>query len=513
MNLVRQLSLVAIALQVMSLWTAEPPTYRIEFGSNLSQRAIISKKEFDALINASPVLKSFHETDETSTISIPVDASAKMVRKLLDQVANPALNISLGKKTYSNQELTEITNLASFLNIQPLLTACIKEWSKRLASPKNLQRAVDDKWIKNLPLNQDIKSLIAQEIFNSHLLSYKCIKILIDKDQNVNDSSYETSVRYSPDGRQIASGSGDNTVKIWDAATGNLLKKLTGHTQYVSSVRYSPDGKQIASGAEAIKIWEAATGNLLHTLTEHTYWVNSVDYSPDGKRIVSGSNDRTIKIWDAGTGNPLNTLRGHADKVLSVAYSPDGKQIVSGSDDHTINIWDAATGNLLHTLKGHTYPVNSVAYSPDGKHIVSGSGDRTIKIWDAGTGNPLMTLKGHTGTVWSVAYSPDGKQIVSGSNDRTIKIWDAATGDLFKPSMGHAGAVWSVTYSPDGKQIASGSHDGTIKIWQSAWTGAIDFDSVLSRMIFKHRNNLKLTTEQLDDIKRRAHIQAGDEEI
>ncbi|CAG8980239.1 hypothetical protein HYALB_00009821 [Hymenoscyphus albidus] len=285
-----------------------------------------------------------------------------------------------------------------------------------------------------------------------------------------------TSVAFSPDGKQIVSGSRDQTVRRWDAATGQqLLPALEGHTDAVTSVAFSPDGKQIVSGSrdQTVRRWDAATGQqLLPALEGHTDAVTSVAFSPDGKQIVSGSRDQTVRRWDAATGQQLlPALEGHTDAVTSVAFSPDGKQIVSGSRDQTVRRWDAATGQqLLPALEGHTDAVTSVAFSPDGKQIVSGSRDQTVRRWDAATGQQLLpALEGHTDIVTSVAFSPDGKQIVSGSRDQTVRRWDAATGQQLLPALeGHTDAVTSVAFSPDGKQIVSGSRDQTVRRWDAA---------------------------------------------
>ncbi|MDM3851887.1 MAG: ribosome assembly protein 4 [Aphanizomenon gracile PMC627.10] len=275
------------------------------------------------------------------------------------------------------------------------------------------------------------------------------------------------SVGFSRDGKQLASGSADNTIKIWDVTTGKVLNTLKGHESRVWSVGFSPDGKQLASGSadNTIKIWDVTTGKVLNTLKGHDSSVYSVGFSPDGQQLASGSDDNTIKIWDVTTGKVLNTLKGHESTVWSVGFSRDGKQLASGSADKTIKIWDVTTGKVLNTLKGHDSSVYSVGFSPDGQQLASGSDDKTIKIWDVTTGKVLNTLKGHESTVWSVGFSPDGKQLASGSADNTIKIWDVTTGKVLNTLKGHESTVWSVGFSPDGKQLASGSDDKTIKIW------------------------------------------------
>jgi len=277
------------------------------------------------------------------------------------------------------------------------------------------------------------------------------------------------SVAWSPDGKTVASGSFDKTVKLWESATGKLLATLQGHTGEVESVAWSPDGKILASGSrdETVRLWESVTGKLLATLQGHTDTVYSVAWSPDGKTLASGSYDKTVKLWDPATGKLLATLQGHTDSVYSVAWSPDGKTVASGSSDKTVELWESATGKLLATLQGHTDSVDSVAWSPDGKTLASGSRDETVRLWESATGKLLATLQGHIDTVLSVAWSPDGKTLASGSGDKMVKLWECATGKLLATLQGHTGEVESVAWSPDGNTLASGSRDETVRLWES----------------------------------------------
>ncbi|MEH1989677.1 WD40 repeat domain-containing protein, partial [Nostoc sp.] len=154
---------------------------------------------------------------------------------------------------------------------------------------------------------------------------------------------------FSPDGKTLASGSSDNTIKLWDVSTGKAIKTLIGHSSSVWGVGFSPDGKTLASGSSdnTIKLWDVSTGKAIKTLTGHSSSVYSVGFSPDGKTLASGSFDKTIKLWDVNTGKAIKTLTGHSSSVYSVGFSRDGKTLVSGSRDKTVILWDLDFDNLL----------------------------------------------------------------------------------------------------------------------------------------------------------------------
>src|SRR5262245_15214180 len=275
------------------------------------------------------------------------------------------------------------------------------------------------------------------------------------------------SVAFSPDGKMLASGRPDRTVKLFDIGSGKELANLKGYGNQYSTVAFSPDGKRLATGrGDAVKLWDAATGQELTTLKGHAgWWIASIAFSPDGKRLATAEYDRTVKLWDIGAGQEITSIKGHTDKVLSVTFSPDGRRLASGSEDRTVKLWDAATGQELTTLKGHGAGILSVAFSPDGKRLASGSSDRTVKLWDVGAGQEIATLRGHISPVQTLTFSPDGKTLASGGYDRTVKLWDVGAGRELTTFDGHGDSVFSVAFSPDGKSLASGSGDRTAKLW------------------------------------------------
>ncbi|KAI9129470.1 hypothetical protein ON05_034655 (plasmid) [Acaryochloris sp. CCMEE 5410] len=283
-------------------------------------------------------------------------------------------------------------------------------------------------------------------------------------------TDYVYGLSISPDGRTIVSASSDQTLKVWDLATGEELRTLKGHTDSVNGLSISSDGRTIvsASSDQTLKVWDLATGEELRTLKGHTDSVNGLSISPDGRTIVSASSDQTLKVWDLATGEELRTLKGHTHTVTCVSISPDGQTLVSTSWDQTLKVWDLATGEELRTLKGHTDSVYGLSISPDGRTIVSASGDYTLKVWELATGQELRTLSSHTDYVNGVSISLDGRTLVSASWDHTLKVWELATGQELRTLKGHTALITDVSISPDGRTLVSASGDYTLKVWELA---------------------------------------------
>ncbi|MFG3818212.1 WD40 domain-containing protein, partial [Limnothrix redekei] len=291
-----------------------------------------------------------------------------------------------------------------------------------------------------------------------------------EKNQLQGHSNTVNSVSWSPDGKTLATGSDDQTVKLWNVASGQEIATLQGHSNTVNSVSWSPDGKTLATGSDdqTVKLWNVASGQEIATLQGHSGWVLSVSWSPDGKTLATGSDDQTVKLWNVASGQEIATLQGHSGGVLSVSWSPDGKTLATSSGDDTVKLWNVASGQEIATLQGHSGWVLSVSWSPDGKTLATGSFDKTVKLWNVDSRQEIATLQGHSDAVNGVSWSPDGKTLATSSGDDTVKLWSVASGQTLATLQGHSGGVLSVSWSPDGKTLATGSGDQTVKLWNVA---------------------------------------------
>ncbi len=280
-----------------------------------------------------------------------------------------------------------------------------------------------------------------------------------------------SSVSFSPDGKTLAAdlGAKAHIVRFWDIATGKQLPTLLSHPGVIQSVAYSHDGNLVATGSQdgSLRVWNAANGKLIYTMP-HAGQIVSISFSPDGKTLATSSSDTTIRLWNLSTGGSSGTLEATGNEVHAVSFSPDGKTIASAMQDCTVCLWDVATKRLFRTFQGHTGPVTSACFSSDGNTLASGSDDKTVRVWDVAAGQPIQTFAGHTDAVTCVSFSPDGKLVASGSRDNRLRLWDLDKAKSLQSFQGLDDAVTSVSFSPDGTTVASASRDNTICLWDAA---------------------------------------------
>lgn len=284
--------------------------------------------------------------------------------------------------------------------------------------------------------------------------------------------NYVSDLAFTPDCRQIASGSNFGAVRFWDIATRTKVHKFDGADDKMSSVAISPDGTILAAGSDdfTVIVWDLNTKQKCYTLNNaHLGWVNSVVFSPDGKTLASGSMDETVALWEVATGRELRRLENQSSCVNSVTFSPDGSLIATGSVDKMVRLWNISRNstNLQLMLDGHSGCINSVKFSPHGDQVISGSDDMTIKLWDTASGDDYLTLKGHEKKVMTVAFSSNSQLIASGSEDKTIRLWDAARGTQLRILKDHSSGINTVLFSPDGNLLASSSFDDEVRLWDA----------------------------------------------
>ncbi len=301
------------------------------------------------------------------------------------------------------------------------------------------------------------------------------IKKLKSSERSMNGRIASMAIAFSPDGTILASGMRNNGIELWDVQKAESLHTLRGHADQVESMEFSPDGRTLASVGDikdrTVRIWDVDAKSFLFSIGEKGMRVNDAAYSPNGQFIATGGGEE-IRIWDAFTGSLLLKIETGKSDVWNVAYFPDGNKLASLSMDGLIHIWDVWTGKKLRTIRGYASgfysEVYAVAYSPDGKTIASAESS-AVKVWDARTGALLRKFidasRVITWTVNTVAYSPDGKTIAGGSYD--AQIWDIKTGALLHLLEGHGDRVNIVAYSPDGQYLISGSDDKTARIWDA----------------------------------------------
>jgi WD40 repeat protein len=407
-------------------------------------------------------------------------------------------------------------------------------------SGKLLRTVNEDGRMLSLAFAPDGKSLacgIGGQVRRYDLVSQGPARVVASHDGDV------TSVAFTPDGGAIVSGSHDQTVKLTRLATGAAVWHAPGSFEQVNSVAISGDASILVTGSSdwrvargrlqagskplgpgAVRLWDARTGRMLRRLGDPAEQVMAVAISSDGKRVAAGcaidGGKGAAHVWDAGTGAPIWSTNDHERDVLAVAFAPDGSALATASADGTVKVRDARTGDVRRTLGDHEGGATAVTFSPDGKRIYVGQAYGGARIWEVGTGRLLQTCNA-TGAgarsftidrlansiglsqdgatlatclssvngefvdptrFWDtasgtmkrefaaericgrpMALSPDGSIIATGG--KSVKLWDARTGKMLRELLGYLKRTQSIVFSADGKLIVEGGSYGTTNLW------------------------------------------------
>lgn len=279
-----------------------------------------------------------------------------------------------------------------------------------------------------------------------------------------------TALAFSPDGKELAA-SGLREITIWDATSGQLLRRIGNVPARTYALAWSANGKRLVAGSgipgelgEA-RLFEADTGRLLKVLGAHADVVQDVKFSPDGQLLATASADGTIVVYDASTGARRRVIANHSDAVTAIAFSPDGKRLASVSLDKSAKVFDVASGASVSTYIGHEGAVYGVVFG-DAKQVFTAGRDRKIHIWNPDDGKKAGDIKGFGHEVFKLVATADA--LFSCSADGTARQHTLT--DRKEQRTFSSGREWlySLTVHEGTKRVAAGAYDGQVRVWSAA---------------------------------------------
>jgi WD40 repeat protein len=289
---------------------------------------------------------------------------------------------------------------------------------------------------------------------------------------------FEWEVQGGQDPVVLATGDREGAVRVWDPATGALLRTLTGHTAAVRWGSFAQLGGRVvlATGGDdgTVRVWDPIRGSLVRALLGQAGGLVWGSFAQLGGQVVlaTGGRDGDTRVWDPVTGGVLHTLTGHTDSVEWGTFAQlEGRMaLASGGSNTRVRLWDPQAGTLLRTLTTDTDSGSWGWFAQLGGRVVlaTGGDDGTVRVWDPATGALLRTLTGHTATVRWGSFAQLGDRVVlaTGGDDGTVRVWNPATGALLRTLTGHTATVRWGSFAQLGDRVvlATGGDDGTVRV-------------------------------------------------
>jgi WD40 repeat protein len=269
----------------------------------------------------------------------------------------------------------------------------------------------------------------------------------------------------------------DNTLRVWDAVTGEARQAITTTGRIGHALAFSPDGRHIVTADHngAITVWDWQSGQAEHqTVAEVATPIDAVRFSPDGRYFAAplvALGDRPgpfVLVWERQTATEAFRLDLRGENASTLAFSPDGGFLaVAGEGSPVAWLWNLQLRTSVQRFNGHPSGTGivDIEFSPDGRYVATAGTDTTARLWEAETGREIRRFGGHVGAVNSLAFSPDGAWLATAGVDQTARLWDVATGQELRRYVGHTASVENVAFSANGRRLISVSDDGTGRIW------------------------------------------------
>lgn len=282
-----------------------------------------------------------------------------------------------------------------------------------------------------------------------------------------NPHPYVYGVAYSADGGLLASASWDDTVRVMDPESGELLATLPHGSGRVFDVAFSADGRRILAASTPLRLWDADTGRE-RAVVLHAPRALSSRAAPDG-RFLAVTDNHSLRVLDPETLSDVAIFQSkhRSPGVDECAFHPSGRRVATVGRDGRCVVLDVPTGEGVTAFVAHAGATLAVAWSPDGATLATGGDDRAVRLWDAETGRERATLHGHSGKVYALAFHPDGSLLASGSEDGSVRLWDPHRRTERLELRGHADYVHGLAFHPDGETLATASGDGTVRLWST----------------------------------------------